>query len=123
MIPLSQAATGSAEAGPDGDDEAGDDLDDPDGDHGLVGVAGDEVVDLGSEVDLPVHEPVEELVEAEEDGGDGERTRRRVKAWKVGSSSGCPVPEPGGRRRVVAMEALLLKVNIVDHRDVARLRQ
>ena len=41
----------ATEAGPDGDDETGDDLDDTDGEHGLVGVAGNEVVDLGGEVD------------------------------------------------------------------------
>ena len=37
-----------------------------------MGVAGDEVVDLGGEVTLPIDEPVEELVEPEQDRGDHE---------------------------------------------------
>ena len=48
------------------------DLDHADGQHGLVGGPGDQVVDPRRQVLLPVGEEIEELVEAEGDGGDGE---------------------------------------------------
>ena len=58
--------------GRDGHQNTGQDLDHPDGQHGLVGRAGDQVVDPGRQVPLPVGEDVEELVQTERDGGDGE---------------------------------------------------
>jgi hypothetical protein len=75
------------ELGADRDDEPGDNLDDPDGQHRLVGVAGNEIVDLGRQVDAPVDEPVEEIVEPEHDRDDREPIRSSMNAWKAGLPS------------------------------------
>ena len=73
MIPASQSADDvAADAGADGDEHAGGDLDDADHQHGLVGVAGHEVVDPRSEVLVPVGQHLDELVEAERDRRDRE---------------------------------------------------
>ena len=77
----------AAEPRTDRDDEPGDDLDHADGEHRLVGVARDEVVDLGGEVDRPVDEPVQELVEAEQDRGDGEADAQQGEGLERGVAS------------------------------------
>ena len=69
------------------DDEAGDDLHDPDDEHCLVGVARDQVVDLRREVDGPVDEPVQELVEPEQDRGDREPGPQQHERLKAGFES------------------------------------
>ena len=93
-----------------GDDEAGDDLDDADGEHRLVGVAGDEVVDLRRQVDPPVDEPVEELVQPEQDRGDGEadaQERERL----VG---GVGEPGLGGRRgRTLVGRSVIVAIGLL----------
>ena len=61
-----------AVAGLERDDDAGHDLDHSDQVHRGRGAAGDDVVDPGRQVDLPVDQDVEELVEAEDDRRDGE---------------------------------------------------
>ena len=109
----------ATESWPDGDHESGDDLDDADGEHGLVGVAGNEVVDLGREVLLPVDEPVEELVETEQDRCDGEadaqqgeRLEHRVVEPRCGAAT-----LPGRWGWVTAMATPLLKVTKFDVRS------
>ncbi|CDZ89726.1 hypothetical protein RHRU231_550012 [Rhodococcus ruber] len=62
----------AADRRPDRDEDAGEDLDRSHREHGLVGGAGDDVVDPGGEIALPLGEQVRELVEAEGDRSDGE---------------------------------------------------
>src|SRR5665213_2421664 len=54
------------------DDKASDDFDHADEVHELVGGAWKDVVQARSEVDVPIHQDVEELVQPEENWGGGE---------------------------------------------------
>jgi len=66
-------------------EHAGHDLDDADEQHRVVGGAGDDVVDPGSEVVLPVGQPAGELVQAERDRRHGEhRAEQEVGALGAG---------------------------------------
>ena len=90
-MPPSQAATRSApKRGRRATHEAGDDLDDADDVHGVVGAAGQDVVDPRRQVDAPVDHHVGELVEAEEDRGDGEADaqQREGLVGRVGAQLG-----------------------------------
>ena len=74
MMPPSQPATRSPPKRGAEHDEAGDDLDAAHEVHGVLGAAGEDVVELGGEVAGPVvGQHLGELVEAEEDRRDGER--------------------------------------------------
>ena len=74
MMPPSQPATEQAPVAREREnDEPGHDLDDPDQVHGVLGRAGDEVVEMRREIARPVvGEHLGELVEPEQDGRDGE---------------------------------------------------
>jgi predicted ArsR family transcriptional regulator len=74
---------------------------------GVVGVAGHQVVALGRQVDAPVDEPVQELVEPEQDRGDGEpepqereRAAGRAGGEEAAAATG-PLAERDDRRRAV----------------------
>ena len=93
MIPASQAGHQVApRTWAHRDGEAGDDLDAPDGTQRLLGIAGDEIVDLGGQEDAPVDEPVEELVDPDQDRGGGEADPKQGQ----GLVGGFVEPAPGG---------------------------
>ena len=80
----------------DGDDEAGEDLDDADDVHRVGRVAGDDVVERRREVARPVvGQDVGELVEPEQDRGDGERDAEQERGLGDG------VVAEGGSRAAV----------------------
>ena len=86
----------TAEARRGEDDDARDDLDHADEVHGVLGRAGQDVVELGGQVLRPVvGEDLGELVEAEQDRRDGEgdpqqqeRLRGGIAAQRIGLGSG-----------------------------------
>ena len=86
-----------------------------------MGVAGEEVVDLGGQVDRPVDEPVEELVEPEQDRRDGEadaQQHERLEGGVVESAAGGRRCGAVGWTLIVVIRNLLLKVSHLDDRTV-----
>ena len=100
MIPASQPATSRPpQRGAAKHDQAGDDLDDADQMIAVAGAAGDEVVELRREVAGPVvREHAGELVDAEQDRGDGEDDPQQQVRLRGGVGGQVRSPDARARR-------------------------